>query len=184
MATIGGSKSESDEEQVLFTNTDNPLKDTAVTSLELKVRLRKKEVTSCVTKISDAVKIITKTATGGSLSGNNLVVTGYITTGAGLIEKSRHAFDKLEIQVGKLEFVYEQVEIQFPGKFTDDVNDKLNKLEDGLQMYRSNLEAPEPYKGDEYSTQAYMEGLGLFKHDKFFFACGTYGSMGDSYTIR
>ena len=66
------------------------------------------------------------------------------------------------------------------------VNTKIltNQKWDGLQMYRSNLEAPEPYEGDEYSTQAYMEGLGLFKHDKFFFACGTYGSMGDSYTIR
>jgi len=59
-----------------------------------------------------------------------------------------------------------------------------NQKWDGLQMYSSNLEAPGPYEGDEYSTQAYMEGLGLLKHGNFFFACGTYGSMEDSYTIR
>jgi hypothetical protein len=35
MATVGGSKSESDEEQVSFTNTDNPLEDPIITGLEM-----------------------------------------------------------------------------------------------------------------------------------------------------
>ena len=38
MAAVGGSKSESDEEeQVLFTNTDIPLEDSTITGLEMKV---------------------------------------------------------------------------------------------------------------------------------------------------
>ena len=75
MAAQGGNKSESEEEQV-FQNRENPLKDPAVTALESKVRLRKKDVTTSVNKIVDAVKIINKAALGGSLNGNNLVVTG------------------------------------------------------------------------------------------------------------
>jgi len=54
----------------------------------------------------------------------------------------------------------------------------------GLDLYNSKLEAPEDWEGDAFSTQAYMEGMALFQHESFFFACGTYGSMGDSYTIR
>ena len=38
--------------------------------------------------------------------------------------------------------------------------------------------------GDRFATQRYMEGPSLFKHAGFWFACGSYGSMGRSYTIR
>jgi len=54
----------------------------------------------------------------------------------------------------------------------------------GLSAYQSVSEAPPDWEGDAFSTQAYMEGIGLFQHGHFFYACGTYGSMGDSYTIR
>jgi len=54
----------------------------------------------------------------------------------------------------------------------------------GLPMYKSTSEAPDDWEGDAFSTQAYMEGVSLLKHGDYFFACGTYGSMGDSYTIR
>ena len=64
---------------------------------------------------------------------------GYITAGAGLIEKSRNALEKLEKQVGKLEYLYEQVDQQFPGEFKDEVSNKLNKLEEDLQVYRSKV---------------------------------------------
>ena len=121
----GGSKSESEEEPVLFTNTDQPLEDPTIAALEMKVRMRKKDVTSCVTKISETVRIIQRAATGGSSSGNNLVVIGYITAGAGLIEKSRNALERLEKQVGKLEYLIEQVDQQFPGKFREEVTQKV-----------------------------------------------------------
>jgi hypothetical protein len=55
MAAQGGNKSESEEEQV-FQNRENPLKDPAVTALESKVRLRKKDVTTSVNKIVDALQ--------------------------------------------------------------------------------------------------------------------------------
>ena len=88
MAANGGSKSESDEEEpVSFSKTDNPLEDPIITRLEMQARLRKKDVTSCVNKISETVRIILRAANGGSSGGNNLVVSGYITAGAGLIEK-------------------------------------------------------------------------------------------------
>mmetsp|Transcript_25356 Transcript_25356/g.50513 ORF Transcript_25356/g.50513 Transcript_25356/m.50513 type:complete len:624 (-) Transcript_25356:448-2319(-) len=54
----------------------------------------------------------------------------------------------------------------------------------GRPAYASDPEAPEDWEGDAFSTQAYMEGAALFRHRDHFFACGTYGSMGDSYTIR
>jgi len=54
----------------------------------------------------------------------------------------------------------------------------------GLPTYQSASEAPPDWDGDAFSTQAYMEGIGLFQHGRYFYACGTYGSMGDSYTIR
>ena len=139
MAPIqGGNKSESEEEPV-FQNTENPLKDTAVTTLECKVRLRKKDVTSSVNKIVDAVKIINKAASGGSLNGNNLVVTGYITTGAGLIEKSRHEYDRLETVVAKIDCMYKQIELQLSDQFSEEVRDKLNKLESDLEDYRKKV---------------------------------------------
>jgi hypothetical protein len=83
-----GSKLESEEEPVLFTNTEQPLEDPTIAAVEMKVRMRKKDVTSCVTKI-ETVRIIQKAATGGSSSGNNMVVIGYITAGADHIKKSQ-----------------------------------------------------------------------------------------------
>ena len=68
MADQGGSKSESEGEQV-FQNKDSPLKDPAVCTLESKVRQRKKALTLSVNKIIDAVKIINKASEGGSLNG-------------------------------------------------------------------------------------------------------------------
>ena len=56
--------------------------------------MRKKDVTSCVTKIGETVRIIQKAATGGSSSGNNMVVIGYITVGAGHIEKAQNALER------------------------------------------------------------------------------------------
>ena len=135
MADQGGSKSESEEEQV-FVNRENPLKDTAVCTLESKVRTRRKAVTLAVNKIVDAVKVIDKASEGGSQNGNNLVVTGYITAGAGLIEKAKHELEKLETVVTKTDYVYEQIDIQFPGKFTEQVKDKLNKQEADQEEYR------------------------------------------------
>jgi hypothetical protein len=137
--TDGGSKSESEEEPVLFTNTDQPLEDPTIAPLEMKVRMRKKDVTSCVTKIGETVKIIQKAATGGSSSGNNMVVKGYITAGAGHIEKAQHALERVEKQIGKLEYLIEQVGLQFPGKIKDEVAQKLNKLEDDMQSYRTKV---------------------------------------------
>ena len=49
----------------------------------------------------------------------------------------------------------------------------------GLPMYKSTSEAPDDWEGDAFSTQAYMEGVSLLKHGDYFFACGTYGSMGN-----
>ena len=93
-------------------------------------------MTTSVNTIIDAVKVIKKAAEGGSQNGNNLVVTGYVTAGAGLVEKAKHEFAKLEKLVSKLDYVYEQIEVQFPDKFSDAVKDKLNKQEDDLQNYR------------------------------------------------
>lgn len=45
-------------------------------------------------------------------------------------------------------------------------------------------EAPASWEGDAYATQAYMEGPNLWKHGGYWYACGSYGSMDDSYTIR
>ena len=101
MADQAGSKSESEEDQV-FENLEHPLKDTAVTSLESKCRLRKRHVTTSVNAILDAIKVIKKAAETGSEIGNNLVVKGYVTTGAGLVEKAKHEFAKLEKVVSKL----------------------------------------------------------------------------------
>ena len=43
MAANGGSKSESEEEeQVSFSNAENPLEDPIITNLEMKARLRKR----------------------------------------------------------------------------------------------------------------------------------------------
>jgi hypothetical protein len=134
-----GSKSESEEELVSFTNTDQPLEDPTIAPLEMKVRMRKKDVMSCVTKIGETVRIIQKAATGGSSSGNNMVAIGYITAGAGHIEKAQHALEQLEKQVSKLEYLIEHVGLQFPGKFKDEVEQKLNKLEDDLQSYRTKV---------------------------------------------
>ena len=39
----GGSKSESEEEPVLFTNTEQPLDDPTIAAVEMKVRMRKKD---------------------------------------------------------------------------------------------------------------------------------------------
>ena len=91
MADQAGSKSESEEEQV-FENRESPLKDKAVATLESKCRLRKRCVTTSVNAIVDAVKVIKKAAEMGSQIGNNLVVTGYVTAGAGLVEKAKHPF--------------------------------------------------------------------------------------------
>ena len=41
--------------------------------------------------------------------------------------------------MGKLEYLIEQVGLQFPGKFKDEVEQKLNKLEDDLQSYRTKV---------------------------------------------
>ena len=123
----------------MFTNTDQPLEDPTIAALEMKVRMRKKDVTSCVTKITETVRIIQKAATGGSSSGNNMVVIGYITAGAGHIEKAQNALERLEKQVGKLEYLIEQVGLQFPGKFKEEVEQKLNKLEEDLQSYRTKV---------------------------------------------
>ena len=73
----GGSKSESEEEPVEFTNRTNPLKDPIIAEVEMKVRMRKKDVTTCVTKIEESVKIIQKAVSGGSSSGNNMVVSNF-----------------------------------------------------------------------------------------------------------
>jgi hypothetical protein len=135
----GGSKSESEEEPVLFTNTDKPLEDPTIAALEMKVRMRKKDVTSCVTKVGETVRITQKAATGGSSSGNNMVVIEYITAGTGHIEKAQHALERLEKQIGKLEYLIEQVGLQFPGKFKDEEAQKLNKLEDDMQSYRTKV---------------------------------------------
>ena len=88
MASIGSKWSESEEEPV-FENSEKPLEDPIIAAVEMKVRMRKKDVTSCVTKIGETVRIIQKAATGGSSSGNNMVVIGYITAGAGHIEKAQ-----------------------------------------------------------------------------------------------
>ena len=128
MADQGGSKSES-ESELVFQNQESPLEDTAVCIMESKVRQRKKALTISVNKISDSVRIIIKASEGGSENGNNLVVTGYVTAGAGLIEKAKYELEKLEKVVAKMDYMYEQVDIQFPGQFTKLVKDKLNKQE-------------------------------------------------------
>ena len=152
MADQGGSKSESEGEQV-FQNKESLLKDQAVCTLESKVRLRKKAVTTSVNKIIDAVKIINKASEGGSLNGNNLVVTGYVTAGAGLIEKAKHELEKLEKVVAKMDYMYEQIDIQFPGQFSEVVNDKLNKQEGDLEDYRKKV------------TQVIEESVNHFKDE-------------------
>ena len=96
-------------------------------------------MTTSVNTIIDAVKVIKKAAEGGSQNGNNLVVTGYVTAGAGLIEKAKHELKKLEDGVAKMDYMYEQVEIQFPDLFSEAVKDKLNKQEGDLEDYRKKV---------------------------------------------
>ena len=43
--------------------------------------------------------------------------------------------------------------------------------------------APDNWDGDTFS-HGYAEGFSLFKHANFWYMCGSYGSMGQSYTIR
>ena len=139
MASVGSNKWSESEEEPVFSNTEQPLEDPSIAAVEMKVRMRKKDVTSCVTKIGETVKIIQKAASGGSSSGNNMVVIGYITAGAGHIEKAQNALERLETQVGKLEYLIEQVGLQFPDKFKDEVKQKLNKLEEDMQSYRTKV---------------------------------------------
>jgi hypothetical protein len=68
-----------------------------------------------------------------------MVVIGYITAGAGHIEKAQSALERLEKQVGKLEYLIEQVGLQFPGKFKEEVEHKLNKFEEDMQSYRTKV---------------------------------------------
>ena len=139
MASVGSNKWSESEEDPVFSNTEQPLEDPTIAAVEMKVRMRKKDVTSCVTKIGETVRIIQKAASGGSSSGNNMVVIGYITAGAGHIEKAQSALERLETQVGKLEYLIEQVGLQFPDKFKDEVKQKLNKLEEDMQSYRTKV---------------------------------------------
>ena len=132
----GGSKSESEEEPVEFTNRTNPLRDPIIAEVEMKVRMRKKDVTACVTKIEESVKIIQKAVSGGSSSGNNMVVSGYITAGAGHIQGAQHALERLEKQINKLEYMYEQLGLQFEDQFKEELEQKLNKLEEDMESYR------------------------------------------------
>ena len=132
----GGSKSESEEEPVEFTNRTNPLKDSIILEVEMKVRMRKKDVTACVTKVEQAVKIIQKAVSGESSSGNNMVVSGYITAGAGHIQGAQHAQERLEKQINKLEYMYEQLGLQFEDQFKEELGLKLNKLEEDMEFYR------------------------------------------------
>ena len=134
----GGSKSELEEEPC-FTNTDKPLEVRTITTVEMKVRMRKKDVTSCVTKIGETVKIIQNAAARGSSGGNNMIVIGYNTAGAFQITNAEKALDKLEKWITKIQFLHEQVDFQFTGKFTEEVKQKLNKLEEDMQTYRSKV---------------------------------------------
>lgn len=45
-------------------------------------------------------------------------------------------------------------------------------------------EAPDGWEGDEFATQAYQEGPSLHKHNGYWYACGSYGALHESYTIR
>ena len=46
-------------------------------------------------------------------------------------------------------------------------------------------EAPDSWEGDALSKgHVYMEGGSLYRHGGYYYACGSYGSMGHSYTIR
>ena len=101
--------------------------------------MRKKDVTSSVTKIGETVKIIQNAAARGSSGGNNMVVIGYNTAGACHITNAEKALDKLEKWINKIQFLHEQVDFQFPGKFTEEVKQKLNKLEEDMQTYRSKV---------------------------------------------
>jgi hypothetical protein len=126
--SIGSHLSDSDEEPV-FENKVKPLDDQLIKAVELKVRLRKKVVTESVTKIENTIKTIQKAADGGSSGGNNLVIAGYISAGAGYIQKAQCNLEKLESSVGRLSFLFEQVRIQFP-EFGDSVEEKLKQLEE------------------------------------------------------
>ena len=126
--SIGSHLSDSDEEPV-FENKVKPLDDQLIKAVELKVRLRKKVVTESVTKIENTIKTIQKAADGGSSGGNNLVIAGYISAGAGYILKAQSNLEKLESSVGRLTFLFEQVRIQFP-TFGDNVEEKLKALEE------------------------------------------------------
>lgn len=49
----------------------------------------------------------------------------------------------------------------------------------------ANENAPASWKGDELDPESsYMEGPSLYKANGYWYACGSYGSMGWSYTIR
>ena len=121
--SIGSHLSDSDEEPV-FENKVKPLEDQLIKAGELKVRLRKKVVTESVTKIENTIKTIQKAADGGSSGGNNLVIAGYISAGAGYILKAQSNLERLESSVSRLTFLFEQVRIQFPA-FGDNVEEKL-----------------------------------------------------------
>ena len=136
--SIGSHLSESEEEPV-FDNKVKPLEDQLITAVELKVRMRKKNVTESVTKIENTIKIIQKAAEGGSRGGNNLVIAGYISAGAGHIVKAQHTLERLETQVSKLTHLFEQVRLQFPGQFDDEVTEKLRKLEEVNLTYSTKV---------------------------------------------
>ena len=62
MANSIGSHLSDSEEVPVFENKVKPLEDQLITAGELKVRLRKKNVTESVTKIENTIKIIQKAA--------------------------------------------------------------------------------------------------------------------------
>ena len=153
MAAQAGSKSESESEDQVFENMASPLKDKAVTSLESKCRLRKRQVTTSVNAIQDAISVISKAAEMGSRIGNNIVVKGYVTNGAKLVEKATHELAKLENLASRLFCIYEQIEVKFPERFTAEIGVKLNRQEEDLQTYRERV------------TKTIEDSVSLFKDE-------------------
>jgi beta-xylosidase len=43
-----------------------------------------------------------------------------------------------------------------------------------VPFYTSVSNPPQSYDGDEFQSQNYLEGLGLMKHNEFFYACASY----------
>jgi archaellum component FlaC len=76
---------------------------------------------------------------GGSSSGNNMVVSGYVTAGAGHIQGAQHAQERLEKQINKLDYIYEQLGLQFEDQFKEELEQKLNKLEEDMDFYRAKV---------------------------------------------